>query len=70
LPALLIEPRSTVGAGDSFLAAMVFTLAGGGDEVEAFRFGIAAGAAALLNTGTSLSQPSDIQRFFPLVAMA
>lgn len=70
LPALPIEACSTVGAGDSFLAAMVFALASGWDEAEAFRFGIAAGAAALLKPGTSLSQPSDIRRFFPLVAPA
>lgn len=68
LPALPIAPCTTVGAGDSFLAAMVFALAGGQDEAEAFRFGIAAGAAALLNPGTSLSQPADIARLLPRVA--
>lgn len=68
LPALPIEARSTVGAGDSFLAAMVFALASGRDPVEAFRFGIAGGAAALLRPGTHLAEPDDIARFLPLVA--
>jgi 6-phosphofructokinase 2 len=68
LPALAIEAKSAVGAGDSFLAAMVFALASGRDEVAAFRFGIAAGAAAVLTPGTDLARPDDIDRLYPLVA--
>jgi 6-phosphofructokinase 2 len=68
LAALPIEARSTVGAGDSFLAAMVFALAEGRDPVEAFRFGMAGGAAALLRPGTHLAEPADIARFLPQVA--
>ncbi len=68
LPALAIEAKSAVGAGDSFLAAMVFALASGKDEVDAFRFGIAAGAAAVLTPGTDLARPDDISRLYPLVA--
>lgn len=70
LPALAIEAKSAVGAGDSFLAAMVFALSSDWNPVEAFRFGIAAGAAALLTQGTNLCQPDDIRRLFPLVARA
>ncbi|WP_296676828.1 1-phosphofructokinase family hexose kinase [Novosphingobium sp.] len=68
LPALSIEARSAVGAGDSFLGAMVFKLSNGCNPVEAFRYGIAAGAAAVLNPGTGLSQAADIKRFYRLVA--
>ncbi|MBU3991676.1 MAG: 1-phosphofructokinase family hexose kinase [Alphaproteobacteria bacterium] len=64
VPAIPIEAKSTVGAGDSFLSAMVFALAGGRDPVDAFRYGIAAGAAAVLRPGTNLCQPADIERFF------
>jgi 6-phosphofructokinase 2 len=70
LPSLDIEAKSAVGAGDSFLSAMVFALSSGCDPVEAFRYGIAAGAAALLNPGTNLSQPADIARFYPMIAKA
>lgn len=70
LPALDIEAKSAVGAGDSFLAAMVFALCNGRDEVDAFRFGIAAGAAAVLSPGTNLSYPDDIARLYPLVQAA
>ena len=64
---MAIEAVSTVGAGDSFLAAMVFALAEGRDPADAFRFGIAAGSAAVLNPGTNLAHPEDIARLFPQV---
>lgn len=62
LPAIAVEARSAVGAGDSFLAAMVYALTSGEDVEQAFRFGIAAGAAALLAPGTGLAHPDDIER--------
>ncbi len=67
LPALKIEAKSAVGAGDSFLAAMLFKLAGGSDAEEAFRYGMAGGAAAVLDPGTDLAHPDDIERLFPEV---
>lgn len=67
IPALKIEARSAVGAGDSFLAAMLFKLAGGSDAEEAFRYGMAGGAAAVLDPGTDLAHPDDIERLFPEV---
>jgi len=45
LPTVPITVRSTVGAGDSFLGAMVLRLAQGHDLAAAFRGGVAAGAA-------------------------
>ncbi|OCC25400.1 1-phosphofructokinase [Croceicoccus estronivorus] len=62
LPALPIEAQSAVGAGDSFVAGMVFALASGHDPKEAFRYGIAAGSAAVLTPGTDLARPADIER--------
>jgi 6-phosphofructokinase 2 len=67
LPAIPLEVRSSVGAGDSFLGAMVFALFKGEARGEAFRFGLAAGAAALLNPGTGLCHPEDIKRLLPNV---
>ena len=49
-------------AGDSFLAAMVFALAEGAAIEDAFRFGTAAGAAAVLSPGTGLAHLADIRR--------
>lgn len=67
LPALAVEARSAVGAGDSFLAAMVHALARDWDAFHAFRYGMAAGAAAVLTAGTGLAYRDDIERLFPAV---
>jgi 6-phosphofructokinase 2 len=59
---LAIIPRSAVGAGDSFLAALVWQLSAGADLTACFRQAVAAGAAALLNPGTGLCRPDDVTR--------
>ncbi len=64
LPAITVETKSAVGAGDSFLAAMVHALAAGKEPGIAFRFGLAAGAAAVLTPGTDLCRIEDVQRLF------
>jgi 6-phosphofructokinase 2 len=60
--ALAIKPISAVGAGDSFLGALVCGLASGADLESCFRQAVAAGAAALLNPGTGLCLPGDVKR--------
>lgn len=67
---LPIAPISAVGAGDSFLGAMIFGLAKGDNLVDAFRLGAAAGAAALINEGTELCQPADVYRLCSQVEIA
>lgn len=62
LPAPEIEARSTVGAGDSFVAAMVYALTSGHSDMDAFCLGMAAGSAAVLSPGTGLARPEDIAR--------
>lgn len=61
-PPIPITPRSAVGAGDSFLAALVWRLACGASHADAFRLAVAAGAAALLHPGTALCRPDDVTR--------
>lgn len=60
--ALKVEVASTIGAGDSFLAGLIWALDQQHDMAQALRYAMAAGAAALLTPGTSLCQPADIQR--------
>ncbi len=60
LPAIHVPVRSAVGAGDSFLAALVWKLEEGAAIEEAFRFGLAAGAAAALTPGTELCHREDV----------
>lgn len=62
-----IEPVSTVGAGDSFLAGMLWKLAAGEDAGRALQFAVAAGTAALLAPGTALCRPADVERLFDQV---
>ncbi len=68
LPAVEIEARSAVGAGDSFLAAMVHAISQGWEIGDAFRFGIASGAAAVMSAGHDLARPDDIRRLYAGIA--
>ena len=61
LPAHQAKVRSTVGAGDSFLGAMVWSLAAGETVDRAFRVGLAAGTAAVLTPGTELCRRHDVE---------
>ena len=70
LPALKVETRSAVGAGDSFLAGMAHALASGDDMGSAFRLGMAAGAAAVLSPGSELCDPADVERLLKQVRAA
>lgn len=63
-PAIPVQAASAVGAGDSCLAAMVYAFAKGCAPGEAFTFGMAAGAAAVLTPGTDLARADDIRRLY------
>jgi 6-phosphofructokinase 2 len=65
--ALPIKPVSVVGAGDSFLGAMIWSLASGHSLPTAFRYGMAAGSAALLEPGTELCRREDVERLLDSV---
>ena len=60
--AIPVEAVSAVGAGDSFLGGMVWALASGRPLVEAFRYAMAAGTAAVLSPGTELCHADDVWR--------
>jgi 6-phosphofructokinase 2 len=64
-----VEIVSAVGAGDSFLGAMVWALAAGRALDDAFRYGVAAGSAALLTPGTELCRPADVERLLAEVRL-
>lgn len=63
-PAIPVSAKSTIGAGDSMLAGIVFGLAHGLGIQDAVQFGIAAGAAALLGSGTQLCRRKDVDRLY------
>jgi 6-phosphofructokinase 2 len=62
LSAPKIEPKSAVGAGDSFVAAMTFGLASGRSPRDAFALAVAAGTATVLTMGTELCRREDVLR--------
>ncbi|MFI4989197.1 MAG: hypothetical protein ACHQF3_17350 [Alphaproteobacteria bacterium] len=48
---------------------MVAALVRGKPIEDAFRFGVAAGSAALLTAGTELCHPDDVERLYPTVRL-
>lgn len=60
-------PIDTTGAGDSFSAAMVATLAAGGSAVEAASIGILAASLTIQQLGTTgTASPEEIRRQFTI----
>ena len=59
-----LEPKSAVGAGDSFVGAMTFGLADGRPPEEALALAVAAGTAAVLTMGTELCRREDVLRIY------
>ncbi len=66
-PALRVETKSTVGAGDAMIGGMLLGYQRTGSMAKAFRSGIAAGAASVMTAGTQLIIPSDFERLLEQV---
>lgn len=64
IPAPAVKKQSTVGAGDSMVAGMVWALAEGKSFREMAQIGVACGTAATLNPGTELFHPEDVWRLY------
>jgi 6-phosphofructokinase 2 len=62
LPTPEVAVKSTVGAGDAFLGALVLRLAQGHDLSTAFRTAVAAGSATAMLPATDLCRPEDVAR--------
>jgi 6-phosphofructokinase 2 len=63
-PAPMVKKQSTVGAGDSMLAGIVWMLEQKKSLEDAVRFGIACGTAATVNKGPQLFKREDAFRFY------
>lgn len=64
LPAIAVTAQSAVGAGDSFVGAMTHALATGKSAHDAFRYGLAAGTAAVMTPGNDLCHRDDVEQLF------
>ncbi len=63
-PAPFVKRFSTVGAGDSMVAGMVYMLKKKASLEDTLRFGVACGTAATMNEGTKLFDKNDAFRLF------
>lgn len=68
IAAPIVPILSKVGAGDSMVAGLVFQLASGASLERAARYGVAAGAAAVMTPGTTLCRRQDVERLDALMA--
>jgi 6-phosphofructokinase 2 len=59
-----IKPKSTVGAGDSMVAGMVYTLAQGWPLADVLKYGVASGTATTMSPGSELCKKEDIEKIF------
>lgn len=66
-PALRVETKSTVGAGDAMIGGMLLGYEIEKDMSKAFRYGIAAGAASVMTEGTQLIVRSDFENLLDQV---
>jgi 6-phosphofructokinase 2 len=64
LRAPTVTIRSKVGAGDSMVGGIVWALAAGFGPLEAARFGVAAGAAAVKTPGSDLCHRDDAMELY------
>lgn len=67
LPSVPVETRSALGSGDSFVGAMTHAFHSGLDAGEAFRLGVAAGAATASAKGPGLCSAADVRRLLERV---
>ncbi len=59
-----VAVKSTVGAGDSMVAGIVFSLSNGKNLKDALQFGVACGTATTMNSGTELCKKEDVEKLY------
>lgn len=64
VPSPAVKVTSKVGAGDSMVGGIVFALDRGDSLLDAIRYGIAAGAAAVMTAMTGLGSRDDVERLY------
>jgi 6-phosphofructokinase 2 len=65
----LVKVQSKVGAGDSMVGGIVMGLAQGRDLIDAVRWGIAAGTAAVMTPGTELCRLADAEQLYQQISV-
>jgi len=57
-----LEPRSTIGSGDAFLAGYVASRYMGREPVDCLRYGVACGAESTQHIGAGIIEPPRVER--------
>lgn len=63
----LVERKSTVGAGDSMVAGIIYSISIGMNLKQALQYGVACGTAATLNYGTELCKKEDADMLYAMI---
>jgi 6-phosphofructokinase 2 len=66
-PAVPVKVVSTVGAGDNFVAGILWGLCNQHALEQAFGYGLASAAAAVMNVNSNLCEPADLHRLYQQV---
>ena len=64
-----VTTKSTVGAGDSMVAGIVYSLSKGMNLKQTLQYGVACGTAATMNLGTELCRKDDVEKLFKLLSV-
>lgn len=64
-----VKRKSTVGAGDSMVAGIVYSLQQNKPIINAVQYGVACGTAATMNAGTELCRLEDVQALYSHVQL-
>lgn len=60
----IVKRKTTVGAGDSMVAGIVFYISQGKSLQQALQYGVACGTATTMNLGTALCNKEDVERLY------
>ncbi len=64
IPAPKVKIRSTVGAGDSMVAGLVYKMSLGWSLSDSVKYGVASGAAAVMSPGSELCRRDDVEELY------
>jgi 6-phosphofructokinase 2 len=62
-----VEVKSTVGAGDSMVAGIVFGLSNNLSLMECLQYGIACGTATTMNLGSALCEKKEVEKLLKII---
>lgn len=63
-----VHQKSTIGAGDSMVAGMVYSLLKGKSLLEMAQYGVACGTAATMHSGTQLCMKEDADKLYAWIS--